>query len=127
MKRTAILVLVLGGCVVEQDVSSVRQSLDAYCEAKIPPHVRDRLRLIHRRRGLAITLIQTRPPWDGRGDAWTELPVARLRFDPSTACWTLRYFDQNARSHVYEAAPPARRIETLLDAVDEDPTGIFWG
>jgi len=37
------------------------------------------------------------------------------------------YSDRNARWHRYELIEPSHEITTLLDEIDRDPTGIFWG
>jgi len=35
--------------------------------------------------------------------------------------------DRNSKWHVYDEIEPATDFESLLQEVDDDPTGIFWG
>ncbi|MGA2929661.1 MAG: DUF3024 domain-containing protein [Solirubrobacteraceae bacterium] len=64
---------------------------------------------------------------------WTRSPVARLRWSVSRREWTLFWRDRNHRWHRYECTAPtteiARLLEIawLLEKIDRDPTGIFWG
>jgi hypothetical protein len=39
----------------------VGQSLDHYCEKRIPAHIRDKVRLTYRWRGSTVTLTEERP------------------------------------------------------------------
>ena len=41
--------------------------------------------------------------------------------------WTLYCTDRNSRWHLYWEYKPAKNLDELLEEIDEDPTGIFWG
>ncbi len=108
----------------------VRQLVDSkltkYCKNKIPPKLRDKIRLSYKVWGNNVTLIESRPYWFDPSK-WSELKVAQFRYDPDKKHWTLYWADRNDRWHVYWDVEPAKDIEELLREVDEDPTGIFWG
>ncbi|MGD9530306.1 MAG: DUF3024 domain-containing protein [Dehalococcoidia bacterium] len=75
-----------------------------------------------------LTIIEHRAPWrEDRGPDWTSFPVARLRYTAVDRSWTLYWRDRNLRFHLYDRVVPSRRVEALLDEIDDDPTGIFWG
>ena len=59
--------------------------------------------------------------------SWTRFPIARLRYTQSKRMWTLYWRDRNLKFHLYEAAAPTQTIDELLDEIDADRTGIFWG
>jgi len=61
------------------------------------------------------------------GSEWSSLKVAQLRYDERAARWRLYSHDSSDRWHPYEFAPPAPDVTPLLDAIEEDRTGIFWG
>jgi Protein of unknown function (DUF3024) len=42
-------------------------------------------------------------------------------------CWRLYCQHRDLRWHSYQALPAASSFAKLLDEVDADPTGIFWG
>jgi hypothetical protein len=77
----------------------------------------------------AITLLECRPPWDAdRQDGeWSRHPVARFRYTASRCHWTLYWRDRNHKFHVYDLAAPSAHITELIDEVEADRTGIFWG
>ena len=104
----------------------VDEALDRYCEARIPAHIRDKVRLIYRWRGNTVTLLETRPYYlDPK--RWTERPFAQFRYDAVKKRWALYCADRNSRWYLYEEVKPAISIQTLLDEVTRDPTHIFWG
>ena len=99
-----------------------------YCEQRVLPHAIDQVRVeLEVSRG-AVTIVERRPPWrEGYGPEWTTLGIARFRYANTTGHWTLYWLDRNLRWHVYDLVEPATQIGPLLDEVDRDPTGIFWG
>ena len=107
---------------------TVDQDLAAYCEQKVPLHVRNQVRLVHQWRGSKVTLIEQRPLWsDPTQTTWVDSPLAQFRFDDQRNDWTLHWRDRNQRWHSYNQLPGARSLTRLLAEVDQDPTGIFWG
>lgn len=64
----------------------------------------------------------------GRGDSgWTSLDVAQLRFERSTSRWTPLHRGRSERWRRHDDVAPSARVEALLEELDADPTGIFWG
>ncbi len=106
------------------DVAAARH----YCEQRVPPHAIDDVRVeLEESRG-AITIVELRPPWrEDFGPEWTSLAIARFRWSKSAGVWTLYWRDQDERWHRYEPIGSTSSIGPLLDEVDRDPTGIFWG
>ena len=98
-----------------------------YCDARVPAHARDEIRIEYKVRGKSVTIFDCRPPWhESVGPEWSRLPVAQRRFDPATNEWTLFCADRNSRWHLYDFIEPGS-ISELLDEIEADPTGIFWG
>lgn len=100
--------------------------LKAFCTKRMPPHARTEIRLYHQVRGNNVTLIEARPLFRAQAE-WSELKIAQFRFNPKPNTWTLYCADRNGRWHLYFDAEPSERLEELLEEVDADPTGIFWG
>jgi hypothetical protein len=103
----------------------VMSALDAFCE-RVPVHVRDKLSYHYEIRGNSVTLTERRPlimlPKE-----FSNQPVAKFRYNPNNGRWTLRWADRNGRWHDYEGYVSVARIETLVEEVKRDPTGIFLG
>jgi Protein of unknown function (DUF3024) len=102
---------------------------ELFCEARVPPDLRDQVRLECSRRGNSITIAERRPPWNPElmGTEWTRVQVAQLRFDPSSERWSLYCRDSSERWWLYDDVGPSASVDPLLAEVDADPTGIFWG
>ncbi|HQU26521.1 MAG TPA: DUF3024 domain-containing protein [Acidimicrobiales bacterium] len=101
--------------------------ITAYCDARVPGELSDQVRVEARAKGRSVTVYEYRPPWRGeRGPAWAEVRIAQLRFDPALDEWTLFWSDRDERWHRFEEAP-AGPLEEVLDALERDPTGVFWG
>ena len=101
-------------------------ALTEYCRSKVPPRFAHKLRLGYTVRGNGVTLFEERP---GMFDAkeWIRVVVAQFRHTPSTGTWSLHCADRNSRWHLYDDIDPTSDFRVLLDEVEADPTGIFWG
>jgi Protein of unknown function (DUF3024) len=97
-----------------------------YCDALVPPHLKDQIRHTFGFRGNSLTLFERRPHFQKKS-VWTKLSVAQFRYSIDDRTWTLYWADRNSRWHVYDRIPPASKLDDLLDEVDDDPTCIFWG
>jgi len=106
------------------DVAAIRN----YCEQRVAPDASDQVRLEAGLSRGAVTIVERRPPWrEDAGPEWASNPIARLRYTTKSEAWTLYWCDSNARWHRYESLKPSADVRALLDEVDRDPTGIFWG
>ena len=104
------------------------QVLGAFCEARVPLHVRSEVRLAIDVHGNIVTVVEERAPWKPEyGPEWTRNPIAQFRFDADGQHWTLYWRDRHTRWHLFEEAAPRRDIETLVRVLVDDPIGIFWG
>ncbi len=104
----------------------VEQKLDAFIEKRLPIHARDEVRLTYGITGNQVTVTE------GRSDpslpqGWTVDPIAQLRFNPDSTCWTIYFADRNSKWHRYEPAKPNRDFEQLVGVIDADLSGVFWG
>ena len=53
--------------------------------------------------------------------------IARLRYTMSTGLWALYWCDSNFKFHVYPHKRPAKRVQTLLDHIENSGDPTFWG
>ena len=100
-----------------------------WCQARIPERLRDEIRIEYATRGSSITVFESRPPSElsAAPDEWFRLEVAQLRRDPGEGRWALYCRRASGRWQRFDPEPEAEHVQALLAAVDEDPTGIFWG
>jgi hypothetical protein len=108
----------------ELDTARVR----AWCQQRVPERLRDQLRVECELDARNVTIYEARPPWHSDlGPNWTRSPVAQLRYTAASRAWTLYWPDRNLRWHLYPDLPAKRPVQELLDELEGDPTGIFWG
>ena len=77
-------------------------------------------------RGDSVTLFEEKPSFPDPSE-WVDIVVAQFRYDLKKREWTLYSADRNSRWHEYWDIDPHKDFEVLLQEVEEDPTGIFWG
>ena len=70
----------------------LEQRLTAFCERRIPPHVRD-----------------------------------QIHYDRQKGHFSLYCADRNDKWYRYDPFESTTDIDAILQEIDEDPTGIFWG
>lgn len=51
----------------------------------------------------------------------------QIRYQYEDHHWQLLLRRPHGRWHRYTRQPPTPRLAALLDEIDNDPTGIFWG
>lgn len=106
------------------DVAAIRH----YCEQRVPPEALDEVRIEADVTDRVVTVVECRAPWrEDDGAEWTRSAIARLRYTAKAKTWTLDWSDRNQRWHKYELIEPSGDVLAVLDELDRDPTGIFWG
>jgi hypothetical protein len=106
----------------ETDVARVRR----WAHQRVPAHLHGQVRVEVDVEQRHLTIVESRPPWDGVSD-WTRFPIARLRFTKHSGLWSLFWRDRNLRFHHYDRADETLTVEDLLSEIEQDPTAIFWG
>jgi hypothetical protein len=106
--------------------AEIHRHLGAFCEARVPPSVRGKLRVGFRIKGTEVVLFEERPAFQPPHE-WREMAVAKFRYVGTQKLWRLYCQHRDLRWHSYEALPAAPSLKRLLTEVADDPTGIFWG
>jgi len=110
----------------EVQKAQVDKLLTAYCAKRIPPAFQSKVRVGYRIAGNAVILYEERPAFRPP-HAWQEMVVAKFTYVGTQREWRLYCQHRDLRWHAYQALPAAPSFAKLLDEVDADPTGIFWG
>lgn len=99
-----------------------------YCDKRVPKDLQERIKLFYKIRGNNITLIESRPIlWSDLESIKVEMKIAQIRFENENKTFTLYCADRNDRWHLYDFIEPSTELENILQEIDSDPTGIFWG
>ena len=105
----------------------VEKRVGEFCKKRVPPHVLDKLNLSYKIRGNTVTIFENRAPWNPNIKEWTSMAVAQIRYNNENGEWTLYCADRNDRWNEYFDLEPTKNIDKILNEIDKDPTGIFWG
>jgi hypothetical protein len=106
----------------ETDLARIRR----YCRTRVPARLRDQVRIEAQVRGSSVTVFDRRPPWHPDLTEWSKVSVAQLRYSEGTHHWSLYWADRNGRWHRYPGLQPGT-VGEMLEEIEGDPTGIFWG
>lgn len=104
----------------ELDVARIRR----WCDAKIPEHLWDQLKIEVDVAPRHATIVEVRPSWRGEGEK-ARFPVARFRYTQSTGLWSLYWRDRNLKFHEYDIEPTPR-VQDLLDYISASQDPIFF-
>ncbi len=97
--------------------------LAEFCTRRIPVHVRDQIRLLFSIKGNKVVLVESRPVYDDPSHRWTEMPIAQFEYSAAAKSWSLYGYNRNDRR-----VPVAKgALDVLINEVDADRTGVFWG
>lgn len=99
--------------------------IQIWCDDKVPRHLWDQVEVEADVADRHVTIVEVRPPWDGRGDH-TRFPIARLRYTKTTGLWSLYWRDRHLKFHEYDIAPTAY-VQDLLDHIGNSGDPIFFG
>ena len=103
----------------------VAKKLQAVAD-RVPKHVRDKLRIEFRFGPSDVVLLENRPYFRDPNRR-VEHEVAKFRYVAAADEWRLFCQFRDLKWRAYQPLPSAPDFDTLLDEVNRDPTGIFWG
>ena len=110
----------------ENELPLIEANLRKFCESKNNPDFLDKLRFDFKIVDQAIELFEVRPHWKEPGKI-IETPVAKLRFFRSRGEWQLYWMRQDLKWHSYDPHPTNKGYIPLLNIVDQDKHGCFFG
>ena len=106
--------------------ADAEEALTAFCRLHSSAVVSDQLRYTFEFEANAV-LLQAQRPGFMNPDEWTTVPVAKLRYSEARRTWSLYWSDANGRWHRLSSVPMANNIRILLQAIEADVSGVFWG
>jgi hypothetical protein len=106
--------------------SEAERLLADFCSRHSSDVVADQLRYSFQFDANAV-LLQAQRPGFMNPETWSTVPVAKLRYSEARGTWSLYWVDTNGRWHRLSNVPMAADIRTLLQAIEADDAGVFWG
>jgi len=103
------------------------RDLRRFCKERVPVEHQDAIRYTYTIRGNDFTLVEERPPWDGSGTEWTQLPIARFRYESECNGWSVSWRRANGRWLVCDWIGTPARFRDALAEVERDAHATFFG
>lgn len=111
----------------EFEIKRIEKLVGQFVEKRRPPaHVRNDIDISFRVSGQSFELFEIRPVW-GDPSKKLEGPVAKATYVKGRKLWKLYWMKADLRWHSYEPLPASRSLEEILDVIDQDANGCFWG
>jgi len=100
--------------------------LTEFSDKRIPVEVQDQVKISFSFRGNSVTLFEERPSFMDK-NTWSKIPIAQIKYEHGSGEWTLFSADRNGKWNKYLDLYPTTDFEAILNEIDQDPTGFFWG
>lgn len=111
----------------EEERRNVEEVMASFMERRRPPErVRDQVDLDYSVERQSIVIFERRADWMLPED-WVESPVAKATYVRTQDVWRLYWLRSDLQWHGYDPAPEFESLDVLLEVVDKDPLGCFWG
>lgn len=110
----------------EIDLARIEKIVGGYCRVKTKPEIRDRLRMEYSIDKHDVVMYEVRPHWKLPGEE-LETPIAKAKYVRTVNEWRLYWMRADLKWHLYEPMPRSRGLQDLVDAIDRDRYGCFFG
>lgn len=110
----------------EFEIRRIEKLFNNFCNRHVPEQLREQIRVEFRIRDADVELFESRSLYNDPS-IWVSTRIALFRKSVSNGNWILFCADRNAQWKRYEPCVPHRDIETLLQVVEDDVIGAFWG
>lgn len=91
---------------------------------KVPERMADKIKNVAEKSGNSYILYETRPAWDGSTKPWTKFSVAKMTFVKISDKWKLYWMRASGRWELYKEY---KSFNNVLNAIEKDKFGCFWG
>ena len=110
----------------EIDLHRIKKEVGGLCVEKTPAHIKDELRYEYEIEKQNVIIYEVRPAWDNK-DKITRLPMAKLSYVGSRRTWKLYWKRGSGKWESYEPKDTAKELRDLVQAINEDAHGCFFG
>jgi hypothetical protein len=108
------------------EIKRIDNEVGGLCRRRNRPELHDQLRLEYKVKVHDVVLYEVRPHWDGRPGTM-ETNVAKFKFVRTKGLWRLFWRRQDLKWHSYEPNSSSRDLQVLVNEVDGDRYGCFFG
>ena len=111
----------------EFEIKRIEKLVGKFVEKRRPgPHIRKQLDISFKIYGQSFEIYEIRPQWNVPCKT-IEGPVAKVTYVKSRKFWKLFWIRADFKWHSYTPFSTSKYLEEILDEINTDPHGCFWG
>lgn len=105
----------------------INRLLAAYIESRRPPpSLRSKVDTAYRLEGQSFVIYNIRPVWNDP-ERNHEEHIAKATYVKARKTWKLYWMRADLKWHGYDPLRESRTLERVLQEIEADPYGCFWG
>ncbi len=104
----------------------IKKAVGGLCEKRTPAHLKDQLRFEHEIEGQNVIVYEVRPAFRREGE-FTKMPLAKLTYVSSRKIWKLYWKRASGKWEKYEPKDSDKDLNTLVQEIEQDTHGCFFG
>ncbi len=108
------------------DLQKIKKTVGVFCEQRTPAHLKDKLRYEYEIEKQNVMVYEVRPAFRQEGK-FIRMPMAKLTYVSSRKIWKLFWKRASGKWEKYEPEEEAMELNTLIQEIDQDPYGCFFG
>ena len=110
----------------EIELKRIDRDVGGLCKKRSPAHIKDKFSLEYCIKGHDVLIYERRPRWNDPGK-WIESPDAKLKYVRTSNLWQLFWQRANGKWFRYGPCPFSKNLRSLVEEIDADPHGCFFG
>ena len=110
----------------EFEIFKIEKLAAQFCDQRNTHFPPDQLIICYRVEDQDLYIYEVRPHWKNPA-VKTELMTAKIKYIKSKSIWKLYWQRQNMKWVPYEPMESSKELSRLLEEIDKDPYGCFWG
>lgn len=110
----------------ELELKLIDKLVGEFCRNRVPAEIQNQLRYIYRVDGHDVFMAEDRPRWN-KPDEWLALDFAKLKYIRKQTVWKLYWKRASGKWELYEPNSESRNLEKLIETINQDQYGCFFG
>ena len=111
----------------EFEIKRIEKLVGDFVEKRRPaPRIRSKFDIAFQIKDQGFEIYTVRPRWDDP-ETVIESSVARATYEKSRKMWKIFWMRADLKWYSYGALPVVKRLEEVLQTIDEDSHSCFWG
>jgi Protein of unknown function (DUF3024) len=126
VNSAVICLLLIPKAFSDQQLKQIERHVGGLCERRAHADVRQKFRLRYDVNNHHVFVREARPDWHNPSK-WIETDVAKLRYVGASNEWRLYWKRASGKWWLYEPYSRSRTLAAMVNEIDRDAYGCFFG